>query len=1116
MKYFFIVVGLLLTTAGFSQIQDDFTDGDFTSNPQWYGTTANYNINSSQQLQLNQTIAGTSFLHTPLIDTDFDDKEWNVWVRQTFAGSGTNYGRIYLIANGNDLSANPEGVYLQLGEANATDAIRLVQRLNGTTTILCSTADGSIANSFAARVKVRRNSNGLWELFADLTGGQDLNLISSASEVGLPIGSNFGYLNVYTATNSNRFYLDDVYYGDWIVDLTPPAIQNTTVLSNQSIRITFTEPVTNEVLSFPRWSFNPSIAIESINWLSSANLAVDIQFSTPLVNGQTYAYEVTNAEDLSGNIANPLTGDFVYLVSESALVGDVIINEFFPDPSPVVGLPEYEFVEIYNRSNKIFNLQGWKIADNSTQGTISGSHWLLPGQYAVLTANANVVHYPGSVGVTTWPSLNNSADDVAIISGEGLELERLTFSLDWYHDVTKQEGGWTLERINPLTDCSDYNNWKASIDGIGGTPGLLNSVYNINPDVVGPELEDIRLSNDTLYISFSEAVNMDLFEANAIVFSPNITISNFIVPSGLRSHFAIVMDAIPLNQFYTISFPDLLDCSGNVSVGLQGQFIKRVSEIAVAGDIIINEFMADPTPVVGLPEVEFIELFNRSTKVFNLRGWKIGDNSTYGTIGDFWLMPNEYVVLTANANVSVFIGNVVGVTSFPSLGNAADEIRLLSLEGQLVDQLSYTDAWYKDETKKNGGWTLERINVDLVCSSEQNWRASTNIDGGTPAMQNSIFSLDPDLRPVGIQQFYLEGDSLFIILDEWVNASDLVSSTTQVTPNVAVSGFYPSSGITNKFQFIFADLRPNTLYLFNWGNVQDCAGNYADLLVEFGVPSLAIKGDVVINEVLFDPETGGSDFIELYNKSDKWIDLKGWKLTKYSSNVIREVNEHYLLEPNDYVVITADSNYVRNNFPFTVAGKFIQMAIPSLNADSSTLYIYSKSNDIDVLMDQFSYSNKWHFTLLESKKGKSLERLSADLPTQDRNNWHTAAESMGWGTPGMVNSQFSAAEFNGSINFTTDVISPDNDGFEDFLQINYQMESPGMIATFRIYDDVGRVVKLLVNNELLGAKGSIMWDGVRDDGLKAKIGIYILVVEAYNLEGDPFKAKKAFTVSGKL
>src|SRR5215831_10245016 len=135
-------------------------------------------------------------------------------------------------------------------------------------------------------------------------------------------------------------------------------------------------------------------------------------------------------------------------------------------------------------------------------------------------------------------------------------------------------------------------------------------------------------------------------------------------------------------------------------------------------DIVIDELFPDPTPVVGLPSSEFIELKNVSSNAFSLKNWKLSDGVSTATItSNLVLKPDSFVVICPTAAVSSFaiFGNCIGVTNFPSLNNDGDLITLYSPEGVLIHAVDYNTSWYRDDIKSNGGWTLEMIDTRYPC-----------------------------------------------------------------------------------------------------------------------------------------------------------------------------------------------------------------------------------------------------------------------------------------------------------------------------------------------------------------------------------------------------------------
>src|SRR5690242_12836934 len=164
-------------------------------------------------------------------------------------------------------------------------------------------------------------------------------------------------------------------------------------------------------------------------------------------------------------------------------------------------------------------------------------------------------------------------------------------------------------------------------------------------------------------------------------------------------------------------------------------FIPCFSFGQVRYAVIINEIMADPSPVVGLPNVEWIELKNRSSAPINLQGWRIADQTgVSGPMPVFILKPDSLVIIctsTAVSQLSAF-GSCISVSSFPSLDNDGDLLSLKAPDNLVIHALQYNISWYGNELKKQGGWSLEMKDDHFPCADGSNWIASTDSKGGTP------------------------------------------------------------------------------------------------------------------------------------------------------------------------------------------------------------------------------------------------------------------------------------------------------------------------------------------------------------------------------------------------
>lgn len=552
------------------------------------------------------------------------------------------------------------------------------------------------------------------------------------------------------------------------------------------------------------------------------------------------------------------------------------------------------------------------------------------------------------------------------------------------------------------------------------------------------------------------------------------------------------------------------------------------AQIANRYDIVIDEIMADPTPQLGLPNNEWIELKNTSTVAINLLGFRISDISGQsGAMPSYLLKPDSFVIVcTSSAIVAMSVfGPAISVTSFPSLDNAGDQLSLTSAQGRVIHAVNYTISWYQNELKKDGGWTLEMIDTKNPCSGFTNWKASIDVKGGTPGKKNSVDAANADKNsPKLLRAFAIDNLNITLVFDEPLDSlKGATANNYTISDGIGV----PQSAISVAPVFDRVNLKLNTplavnkVYTIIAANVTDCAGNTIGPknTTRVGLSSVADSFDVVINEILFNPKSNGTDYVEVYNRSQKIIDAKQLYITnRNSTGVISSIQqlsaESILLFPGDFLVITEDIQLVMQQYVTTNPDAFIQISnMPSFNDDKGDVIILNAQGKI---VDEVVYSDKWHFALIANTEGVSLERIDYNTASV-QSNFHSAATSVGYGTPGYKNSQFRIdQQAQGEITVTPEIFSPDNDGMDDFAIINYNFPSPGYVANITIFDASGRLVRYLQKNALSGIKGSYIWDGLGEKQQKLAQGIYIIYTEIFNTDGKKKKFKNTIVLARRM
>jgi hypothetical protein len=280
------------------------------------------------------------------------------------------------------------------------------------------------------------------------------------------------------------------------------------------------------------------------------------------------------------------------------------------------------------------------------------------------------------------------------------------------------------------------------------------------------------------------------------------------------------------------------------------------------------------------------------------------------------------------------------------------------------------------------------------------------------------------------------------------------------------------------------------------------------------------QNDILINEILFNPVAGGSDYVEIYNNSEKEISTNRLYLASRDSKL--ELTQIYplstskvILFPGEYLVLTKDTNGVFPWFDIQCSECFLQMEkFPSFNNDFDYVVLLDEKMQV---IDELFYSERMHHLLLAEDKGISLERISFSQNTNDIKNWQSASTTSGYGTPGYKNSQVESEDISAlKITFNPESFSPNFDGYNDEYQIHFELEQPGYVANISIFDAAGRFIMKLANNEILGTKGTIIWNGEDETGQRQNLGVYVVLVEIFNTSGEVYQYKDGVVLTDVL
>jgi len=507
--------------------------------------------------------------------------------------------------------------------------------------------------------------------------------------------------------------------------------------------------------------------------------------------------------------------------------------------------------------------------------------------------------------------------------------------------------------------------------------------------------------------------------------------------------------------------------------------------------VLINEVCYDPEGADG--GKEWVELYNAGNTDVNLAGAKLfcggADFVELFTFPHYVLRAHRFVLVgDEQVSQAVFITPL----TLQNGGAETDGIRYLSPDGYYTDTVLYDSPnanSLPDDTGSVG--TNFAPDVPEACSLARRMdgydtnNCETDFCGDaepTPGLPNRVRVDYALLHP---QTWQEAGDWCFGL---WVKNLSDISPTLSADLRIYLDGMKIAENIVSdlaagdslwrQYNLPVSDAENHQISAqLELDNDPDPANNSVTL--DLFLQNLSLP---LINEVMFAPETGKQEWIEL------WVD----SVPVREDFGIRDAggNDFSFSLParSGYFVLCAAPELFLLQYPGCPADAVVGTnGWAALNNDGDSLLLLNAAGDS---LDQMSFSGA------NAQPGTSLERQQ---DSSQQTIWRLSLDPSG-STPGLANSQSVVVpDFQGQVSIQG---SPCNPHKGEQIHIFHQLGSPQSQLNCRVYDLSGCLLRVLADNTPVPAEGRLSWDGKDAAGKIVPRGRYFLVWEARPTDGQ--------------